>query len=178
MPNTKKIEQVTQVVENLKKAKSAALIQYQGLKAEDIAQLRAKIKETGGSMEVVKNSLLTLALKQIGIELPQVLTGPTSITYCFDDEVAPLKELDAINKSKDVTSFKYGIYEQKLLAVDQLKAFLNLPSKSALLSQLVSGLVNPLQRLLYACKFNQTQLVLTLKAISQSTALGAAREAK
>jgi len=167
MPATKKIEQVKTVIENLKKSKSIALIQYQGLNALDTAALRAKIKENGGSMEVVKNSLITRALKEIGIDLPETLTGPTSLTYCYNDEISPLKEIDKVNKEKNITSFKYGIYENKLLSVDQLKAFLNLPSKSVLLSQLVSDLINPIQRLLYACKFNQTQLVLTLKAMSE-----------
>jgi len=167
MPATKKIEQVKTVIENLKKSKSVALIQYQGLNAFDTATLRAKIKENGGNMEVVKNSLITRALKEIGIDLPETLTGPTSITYCYDDEISPLKEIDKVNKEKNLTSFKYGVYENKLLSIDQLKTFLNLPSKSVLLSQLVGDLINPIQRLLYACKFNQTQLVLTLKAISE-----------
>ena len=167
MPNIKKIEQVDDVVKKLTEAKSAALIQYQGLNALDISQLRADIKEVGGSMEVVKNSLITRALVKMGIKLPETLTGPTGIAYCNDDEVAPLKEIDKVNKAKEVTSFKYGIYDKKLLSVDELKAFLSLPSKSALISQLLGGLVNPLQRLAYALRYNQTQLALTLKALSE-----------
>jgi large subunit ribosomal protein L10 len=169
MPAIKKIEKVSQVIDNLNKSKSVALLQYQGLNANDIAELRAKIKENGGSMEVIKNTLITKALREIGINLPETLTGPTSLTYCYDDEIAPLKEIDKINKSKDITSFKYGIYEGKLLLQEQLESFLKLPSKSILYSQLVGGLINPLQRLMYACKFNQTQLVLTLKAVSEKT---------
>lgn len=167
MPNIKKIEQVDDVVKKLTEAKSAALIQYQGLNAADISQLRADIKQVGGSMEVVKNSLITRALVKIGIKLPQNLTGPTGITYCNDDEIAPLKEIDKVNKAKDVTSFKYGIFDKKLLSFDDLKTFLSLPSKSTLIAQFVGGLTNPLQRLAYALRFNQTQLVLTLKALSE-----------
>ena len=166
MPNQAKIDQVEQVAKKLAEAKSAALVQYQGLNAADIAQLRADIKKTGGSMEVVKNSLITRALEKMGIKLPETLTGPTGITYCNDDEIAPLKEIDKVNKAKEVTSFKYGIYDKKLLSVDELKAFLTLPSKSALISQLLGGLVNPLQRLAYAFRYNQTQLALTLKAVA------------
>lgn len=167
MPNIKKIEKVDQIVENLKKAKSVALLQYQGLNAQDIADLRANIKKAGGKMEVTKNTLITRALEKIGIKLPSTLIQPTSLTYCFDDEVSPLKEIEKVNKAKELTSFKYGIYEQKLLNIDELKAFLNLPSKSTLYSQLIGDLLNPIQRLLYTFKYNQTQLVLTLKAISE-----------
>jgi len=167
MPAIKKIEQVEQVAKKLADAKSVALIQYQGLNAGDIAELRANIRAQGGQMEVVKNSLITRALEKMGIKLPEVLTGPTSITYCNDDEVAPLKEIDKVNKAKELTSFKYGIYDKKLLSLDELKVFINLPSKSALISQFLGGLVNPLQRLAYALRYNQTNLVLTLKALAE-----------
>ena len=167
MPAIKKIEQVELVAKKLADAKSVALIQYQGLNAGDIAELRANIRAQGGQMEVVKNSLITRALEKMGIKLPEVLTGPTSITYCNDDEVAPLKEIDKVNKAKELTSFKYGIYDKKLLSLDELKTFINLPSKSALISQFLGGLVNPLQRLVYALRYNQTNLVLTLKALAE-----------
>ena len=166
MPAIKKIEQVEQVAKKIAEAKSAALIQYQGLNAADIAQLRSDIKKNGGSLEVVKNSLITRALEKMGIKLPETLTGPTGIAYCNEDEIAPLKEIDKVNKAKEVTSFKYGIYDKKLLSLDELKTFLSLPSKSALISQLLGGLVNPLQRLAYAFRYNQTQLALTLKAVT------------
>jgi large subunit ribosomal protein L10 len=166
MPTTKKITQVDDVVTKLTAAKSAALIQYQGLTAGDTSNLRAKVKATGGSIEVVKNSLIFRALLKLGISLPAELEGPTAIAYCNTDEIAPLKEIDAINKSKEKTSFKYGIYDKKLLLADDLKKFLSLPSKSALIAQFIGGLKNPLQRLVYAMRFNQTQLVMTLKAIA------------
>lgn len=167
MPNTQKVAQVEDVAKKLTEAKAAALVQYQGLNAADIADLRDQIRQKGGMMEVVKNTLLTRALVKLGITLPEPLTGPTAVTYCNEDEIAPLKEIEKVNKAKDVTAFKYGVYEKKLLSVDELKRFLNLPSKSTLIAQFVGGLVNPLQRLVYAMRFNQTQLVLTLKAIAE-----------
>ncbi len=169
MPTIQKINQVESVAKKISEAKSAALIQYQGLDAADTTSLRANIKANGGEIEVVKNSLIVRALNQLGIQLPQELTGPTAITYCNEDETAPLKEIDKVNASKEKTSFKYGIYDKKLLSLDELKAFLSLPSKSTLISQFVGGLKNPLQRLAYALRFNQSQLVLTLKAISEKT---------
>ena len=167
MPTTQKINQVEEVAKKISAAKSVALVQYQGLNAADTTDLRANIKNVGGSIEVVKNSLITRALEKLGIKLPEELTGPTAITYCNEDEIAPLKEIDKVNSAKNKTSFKYGIYDKKLLSFDELKTFLSLPSKNTLISQFVGGLVNPLQRLAYALRFNQTQLVLTLKALSE-----------
>jgi large subunit ribosomal protein L10 len=167
MPTIQKINQVDDVVKKISEAKSAALVQYQGLNAADTTDLRANVKNNGGSIEVVKNSLIIRALEKLGIKLPEDLTGPTAIAYCNEDEIAPLKEIDKVNKVKEKTTFKYGIYDKKLLSLDELKTFLSLPSKSALISQFIGGLVNPLQRLVYALRFNQTQLVLTLKALAE-----------
>jgi large subunit ribosomal protein L10 len=166
MSNQQKINQVDEVVVKLTNAKSAALVQYQGLTAADTATLRSKIKEQGGSMEVVKNSLIFRALLKMGITFPVELKGPTAIAYCNADEIAPLKEIDTINKGKEKTEFKYGIYNKKLLSADELKKFLSLPSKSQLIAQFIGGLKNPLQRMVYAMRYNQTQLVMTLKAIA------------
>ncbi len=167
MPTQQKIDQVEIVAKKISEAKSAALVQYQGLNAADTTELRDQIKQKGGVIEVVKNSLLIRALEKLGIKLPEELTGPTAVTYCNEDEIAPLKEIDKVNKAKELTSFKYGIFDQKLLSLDKLKTLLTLPSKNTLISQFIGGLKNPLQRLAYALRFNQTQLVLTLKAISE-----------
>ena len=166
MPKIQKIQKVDEVALKLSEAKSAALVQYQGLSAGDISNLRANIKKAGGSMEVIKNSLIIRALRKLGLNLPETLTGPTAIAYSETDEIAPLKEIDTINKDKEKTFFKYGIYEKKLLSLDELKKFISLPSKSVLVAQFIGGLKNPLQRLVYAMRFNQQQLVLTLKALS------------
>jgi len=166
MPNQQKIDKIEAVSKKLSDSKSAALLQYQGLSATDISNLRTKVKQAGGSIEVVKNTLIIRALEKLGLKLPETLTGPTAIAYSETDEIAPLKEIDAVNKSKDKTFFKYGLYNQKLLSVDELTKFLSLPSKSTLIAQFIGGLKNPLERLVYSMRFNRQQLVLTLKAIA------------
>ncbi|HOZ81107.1 MAG TPA: 50S ribosomal protein L10 [Candidatus Woesebacteria bacterium] len=166
MAKTNKIEKVDQVVKELQSAKSAALIQYQGLTAGDVANLRAKVKSNGGIIKVVKNTLITRALLKLGINLPETLTGPTAIAFSNSDEIAPLKDIDSINKEKEKTSFKYGIYNHKLLLATDLQKFLSLPSKTQLIAQFIGGLKNPLQRMVYAMRFNQQQLVMTLKAVA------------
>ena len=161
-----KINQVEKISKSLTSAKSAALLQYQGLTAGDISNLRDKVRAGGGRLEVIKNSLITRALAKIGINLPTTLTGPTAIAFSNQDEIAPLKEIETVNKAKEKTFFKYGIFGGKLLLSDDLTKLLSLPSKSTLITQLLGGLKNPLQRLVYAMRYNQTQLVLTLKAIA------------
>jgi len=161
-----KIDQVNKLTENLKATKSAALLQYQGLGANDINTLRANVRNSGGHIDVIKNTLITLALKNIGIDLPEKLVGPTAVVLCDSDEVAPLKQIDKVNKEKEKTEFKYGLYQQKLLSLEELKQLISLPSLTHLIANFIAGLNNPLYRLTYALKFNQTKLALVLKAIA------------
>jgi len=167
MPNQAKIYQVQDITQKLQDAKSTALLQYQGLTAKEINTLRAKIKETGGVMEVAKNTLIIRALRNIGIKLPEKLIKPTALAYCNSDEIAPLKEIDKVNQDKKLTEFKYAIYQKKLLSTKDLEKLLKLPSHSTLIAQLIGGLNNPLQRLVYSLKFNQIKLLLLLKALAE-----------
>ena len=71
MPNQAKVDQVADITAKFEQAKSSALIQYQGLNAADIATLRDNVRANGGRIEVVKNSLITRALANLGISLPE-----------------------------------------------------------------------------------------------------------
>ncbi len=167
MTKQTKIYQVEDIKTRLEGSRSAALVDYQGLSAEQIAALRKEVKETGGVIEVAKNTLVQRALSRLGIELPEKLVGPTAVVYCEKDEVTPLK---AIKKTADIhkkPEFKYGIYQNKLLSLDQLKELISLPSREQLLASLLSGLQSPLSRLTHALKFNQVKLLLTLKAATE-----------
>jgi len=154
-----KIDQITKLTENLKTTKSAALLQYQGLQANDINTLRASVRNSGGRIDVIKNTLITLALKNIGIDLPEKLVGPTAVVLCDTDEVTPLKDIAKVNQEKEKTEFKYGIYQQKLLSFDELQQLISLPSLTHLIANFIAGLNNPLYRLAYTLKFNQTKFI-------------------
>jgi large subunit ribosomal protein L10 len=167
MINQTKIYEVENIKATLAEAKSAALIDYQGLTAEQGRQLRQKIKEGGGTMTVAKNTLISIALKQIGIELPAPLTGPTALVVSNQDEVAPLKAVDETRKQFEKPEFKLGIFQGKILPLEELQKLISLPTKEVLLAQFVGGLANPLQRLVQAMKYNQTKLVLVLKAVAE-----------
>lgn len=162
-----KVYEVDNIKALLAEAKSTALIDYQGLSAEQVRQLRWEIRQSGGSMIVTKNTLIAIALRQMGMKLPSPLTGPTALVIATDNEVAPLKAVDKTRQQFDKPEFKLGIYQGKFLSAEELQEFTNLPSKDVLIAQFVGGLINPLQRLIYAMKHNQTKLVLTLKAITE-----------
>ena len=86
----KKEELVTQYIEQLKDSQGVILTDYRGLTVGDMQNIRKAIRPTGGNFHVVKNRLLALALKEVGLSLPEEwLVGPTAIGFCHD-EVPPV----------------------------------------------------------------------------------------
>lgn len=167
MVNQTKIFAVQDLTEKLKAAKTVALIDYQGLTAEQIAELRRKIGEAGGTIQVVKNTLISRALAQLGISLDQKLTGPTAVLFANEDEISPLKLIEEAAKQFEKPEFKLGVYQGKLLTKDRLHQLVQLPSRETILAQIIGGLANPLSRLVYSLKSNQTKLVLVLKQVAE-----------
>ena len=168
MVNQAKMFAVDDLSEKLKSAKSAALIDYQGLTAEQLAELRKKVKEASGVIEVIKNTLIQRGLAKIGILPSQPLIGPTAVVFANDDEVEPLKIIQQAAKVFQKPEFKFGVYNGEILPLEKLQRFVDLPGKETLLAQFVGGLANPLSRLVYGLNFNQTKLVLALKEIGKS----------
>ena len=165
MSKQSKVYEVENLTESLKSAKSAALIDYQGLNAGQNTELRRKIKETGGSMQVAKNTLLSRALANIGIKLEKEIAGPTALVLGEESQIEPLKAINEMAEELEKPKFKFGVLENEFLPLEKLQKLVNLPDKHTLLSMLVNGLNSPLVKLVNALEFNQRKLLLVLKSI-------------
>ncbi len=167
MVKQSKIYEVENIAQNIKESESVALIDYQGLSAQQNTELRKKIKESGGIMEVAKNTLIKRALNKIGIELKEKLTGPTALVYTQKDAITPLKAINETAKELKSPKFKFGIYKQKLLPLKRFKKLVEIPGKEILLSQLANGLNAPMVKLVNSLQFNQRKLTLLLKSLAE-----------
>ena len=90
MPSEKKIQIVEQLKEKLAKAKGVVLTDYQGLSVPEVEVLRKSLQEAGAKYQIVKNTLLNLALKDSGHEpraMSYELTGPTAVVLSYEDEI-------------------------------------------------------------------------------------------
>ena len=70
------------------------LSDYRGLTVAELTELRAKLREGGATLHVLKNTLARRAAADAGREqIVPLLSGPTAVTFCSDDPVAPAKAL-------------------------------------------------------------------------------------
>ena len=170
MVNQLKIYAVEDLKARLSEAKVIALVDYQGLSANQFAEMRRAVKEAGGQIQVVKNRLLLRALAGLGIASGQSLQGQTAVVWGVENEVEPLQVIKKLAKDWEKPEFRWGIYQKRILSQQELKQLANLPSREVLEARLVGQLAAPLQGLVYNLKYWPQKLVLVLKALKEKEA--------
>ena len=155
MPNAKVLESKKAVVDQLSdrigKATAVVFVDYKGITVAQDTELRNKFREAGVEYSVVKNTLTRLAARKVGFnEFDEVLNGTTSMATTTDDPIAPARIVSEFaKKNKNVLKIKGGIVEGKVQTVDALNAFGELPSKNALIAQVLGTFLAPITSLAF-----------------------------
>ncbi len=166
MPKPQKVAKVQALSAKIKDTKGVVIINYRGLNVKEETELRKKLREAGVEYQVLKNTLLSLAAKEQGIEgLDQYLTGPTAVAFGINDPVAPAKIIrDFIKQSKKM-EIKGGLLGTEVIDAAQVEALADLPSKEQLLAMLVRALQSPITGLVNCLQGNIRNLVYVLEAV-------------
>ena len=162
-----KAEQVELLTEKLKKAKVAVLTDYRGLKVSQIQDLRGRLRGADVEYRVVKNTLARRAAEAAGYPaLKDELKGPVAIAFGYDDDLGAPSKL--INEFIRATRLKLdvvgGLVEGRVFSSDQVKQLADLPSREALIAQLMGTLQSPVAQLVGIMQTPLQQLMGTLEA--------------
>ncbi len=154
----KKNALVAEMSETLNASKMTVFAQYQGLSVADVQALRAKAREAGVVIKVVKNRLVRVALSASDTYKDtdtSALNGQLLYAISSEDEVAPAQVLDAFAKTHPALQLVGGFSgEGKTLDTNEVKALAGLPSKEQLIGQVVSQLLSPVNDITNALSGN------------------------
>ncbi len=167
MPKPEKVQQLEELRQALEEAQNFFLVEFTGLTVSAMTALRGAIIDAGGRLKVVKNTLLRLALQQLGIDgqLEEVLHGPTAVLLCGEDPVAPAKAVVDFAKDNDVdVRLKAGYVEGRTLSAEEAEAVAKLPSKMELQAELLGLLMGPMQELVGILNAVPAELTYVLQA--------------
>ncbi len=149
MPLTRnrKQELVAEYEQGIATAPHAFILGYQGIDVPQVTELRQKVRETGGSYVVVKNTLVLRALegKALG-ELKEQFTGPIAIVYSDEEPVALAKVLTEFQKTAPFLEFRGGLLNGQQVAAEQIAEIANLPSREELIAKLLFLVQSPISR--------------------------------
>lgn len=116
---------------------------YAGVTVAQMQDLRAQMREVGGSVRVAKNRLAKIALAGQPCEkMGDLLTGMTVMAYS-EDPVAAAKVAEAYGKKNDKFVILGGAMGDTILDPAGVKAVAAMPSREELIAQIVSCIGAP-----------------------------------
>ena len=154
MPNAKVLENKKVVVDALtgkiKEATSVVFVDYKGITVAQDTALRQQFREAGVEYSVVKNTLTRFATKNVGYDFDEVLNGTTAMASTTGDPIAPARIVcEFAKKNKLPLAIKGGVVEGSVLSAEQLSSFGELPSKNALVAQVLGTFLAPISSLAF-----------------------------
>jgi large subunit ribosomal protein L10 len=159
---------IAEIAEHINESDAIFAVDYRGITVEQVAQLRAKLRDADATFKVVKNSLTERAADETGAEyLKAHLSGPTALTFVRGDVALAAKAIADYAKATQLLPFKGGAMGAEELDADKLRALSRLPARDVLYGQLVGIVASPV-----------SGLVRTLNALlgGLAVALGQVRE--
>lgn len=172
MPSAKILEQKQQFVkelsEKIRNSVSGVLVEYKGITVAQDQELRAKLRESGASYAVIKNSILSRAFQEAGYEgLDAHFVGTTALALSEDDMTAPAKALSEFAKKNKFFNIKAGFVDGNALDAAGVDTLASLPSKEVLIAQVLGGLNAPISGLVTVLNGNIRGLAVALNAIKE-----------
>ena len=184
-PRPEKVAVVDEVRERLDGTSATILAEYRGLNVSKLAELRGALRNAGGDFKVYKNTLVRFAARDLGLEIEDLLVGPTALAFVTDkpdgspgDAVDVAKVLKDFGKDNPALVLKGGVLGDKLLSADDTRALADVEPRDVLLSRFAGGLAAPMQRFAGLLQALPRNLAYGLRAlIDQGGAPGAPADA-
>jgi large subunit ribosomal protein L10 len=148
MNRDQKATAIAEIAANIKASQAVFAVDYRGISVPQVAELRAKLRESDATFKVVKNSLTERAADEAGADaLKELLQGPTALTFVRGDIATAAKALADYGRSTQLLPFKGGLMDGAALDSDQIRSISRLPSREALYGQLVGIVASPVSGL-------------------------------
>jgi large subunit ribosomal protein L10 len=171
MPNSQKLEAVSDIKDRFSSASSVILADYRGLTVKEMQQLRASLREVGGEIKIYKNSLTEIAMRELGMpDMGSLLEGPTAFAFSEGDPVAPAKVLNTFLKEHPALELKGGFVDGVVVDVAGIKALATLPSREELIAKLMGSMLNPVRGFMSMANAPAGAFVRTVKAVADQKA--------
>lgn len=131
---------IDEIKDRVNNSASVVLFDYRGLTDEEIKTLRRELRNNDSDYKVYKNTLMSRAFNDLGIDLSSSLTGPSAFAYS-KDQVAAVKTIANFKKDHDAIELKAGIIDGSVCDKDKLNEYATIPSRDGLLTMLAGSMI-------------------------------------
>lgn len=137
MTKNQKIELVSNLTDSFKASQAMIVCDYRGLRVRNLEKLRNLLKDQGINIQVIKNTLASIAMKQANY--PELSLKDTNIFIWGEDQITLSKIAHKFaEENKDNFSIKTGYFDGQIVDTKHIEAVAKLPSKNELIGMLLS----------------------------------------
>jgi large subunit ribosomal protein L10 len=157
---------VAEVAEVAASAHSAIGAEYNGLTAAQMTELRAKARDGGVYLRVVKNTLARRAVE--GTEfacMQEGMIGPLVLAFSMEDPGAAARVMKDFAKDNNALDVKLVSIGGQLLGAGDLERLASLPTKEQAISMLMALMKAPAEKLARTLNEVPGKLVRTVAAV-------------
>ncbi|GAB4572366.1 MAG: 50S ribosomal protein L10 [Anaerolineae bacterium] len=162
---SRKEELVAQYVELLKESQGVVITENRGMTMSQFNEVRAKLRDLNSTLVVTKNTLLRLALQEVGLPVPEeLLKGPVVVAFAREDVGATAKAVLEFKKNVEVFQVKGALVGGELYDEKGVDALSKLPTLEELHAQLVGLIIAPAAGLVNVINGGATQVLNVIAA--------------
>lgn len=150
----------------LKEDNNIFFVNYSGLSASKLSQLRSNLKQSGARLLVSKNTICGRVFDKIKLgQMKEFIKGPIGLILVGGDLVGVSKTLFNFKKETEKLDFLGGFWQARKIGQSELKELSLLPPKPILQAKLLGLIKSPIVNLVVVFNRTLSKLVLVLKAI-------------
>ncbi len=142
--------QVKAIAEKFAKSKGAFIVDFKGIKVEQVTSLRKKLHKSESEMKVVRNTLAKRAFANhpaAAKAFEGSMKGTNAIVFSYGEVTATAKALSEFAKDVEILQIKSGMMDGEALDAKKIKFLATLPGKDQLRSQLLAVFKEPSAKL-------------------------------
>jgi large subunit ribosomal protein L10 len=129
----------------LSRATLTVVADYRGLKVSDLQTFRTTLRGLNADAKVAKNTLTTIAARQVGKEaLTEYLAGPTILINAYGDPVSVAKAVGDFARTSRILKVRGGITGQRAINEAAVATIATLPSREVLIGRVIGQIQAPL----------------------------------
>ena len=142
MNRVQKEAQISYLKDIVNEAPSMVFINFSGITVEDITKIRNDYRSANCEYKVIKNTLMTQAIKDTEVEVINgLLKGPIAIAFSREEPAAPAKVAIKHQKEFDNSEIMGGYMEGEILDVQGVKVLSSMPTKEELKSNFLATML-------------------------------------
>lgn len=143
----KKQQQLLEITNLMRDAKSVVFAQYAWLSVKDISSLRKSLRGEWATIRVIKKTLIKLAAKDLySVDVDDKNLEWQIAVICSNDELTAwpkiIKKAWKVLKQLKLT---WGIFEGKTLSFSEVTNLADMPSKEELIAKMLWSFMSPIQ---------------------------------